>query len=127
RCGGVQKDAGTRSRRGRCAHGVGALGRDDAGEREVGPGSEAATSLVGTTGEAVQDRAGRYALSVEDVERVVPRLARVHDQRQVLLEGQSDLIREHAPLYVTRRVVVVVVEPALADGDDLALAEQGND
>ena len=43
---------------------------------------EALPGLVGPAGEAVEDRALRRALGVEDVERVCPRVAGVDDQRQ---------------------------------------------
>ena len=41
-----------------------------------------------------------------------------------MLVGETDLLREHPSLHVAGRVVVVVVEPALAHGHDAGLAEQ---
>ena len=62
--------------------------------------------------------AGGDALGGEDVERVVPRVAGVDHERQLVLVGERDLGGERVPLRVAGRVVVVVVEAALADGDD---------
>jgi hypothetical protein len=67
--------------------------------------------------DAPRSRPRRHALGVEDVERVVPRLPRVDHQREIQPPGHRDLGCERVALDVPRRVVVVVVEPALADGD----------
>src|SRR5882762_5803185 len=48
---------------------------------------------------------------VEDGEGVVPRVARVYDQRQVVRIRQLDLRGERVALRVPRRMLVVVVEP----------------
>ena len=53
-----------------------------------------ALGLGRPAGEAVEHRAPRHPLGGEDVEGVVPRLARVDDQRQPVLMGQPDLGRE---------------------------------
>src|SRR5690606_17553953 len=45
-----------------------------------------------------------------------PRVAGVDHQGQVVAEGHGDLRREHLSLHVPGRVLVEVVEPALAHG-----------
>ena len=67
------------------------------------------------------------ALRVEDVERLCPRIAGVDDQWQRSLVGELDLRGERRALLGSWRVVVEVVEPALADGDDVGIVEVGND
>ncbi len=57
------------------------LERDDAAERQVAAAIERRPRFVGTTGEAVEDRALGDALVVEDTERVVPRVAGVDHER----------------------------------------------
>ncbi len=93
------------------------LERDDAGEADEGADGERPRGFVGTAGEAVEDHPLGHALGGEDVERVVPGVAGVDDERQRPLVGDGDLRRERVPLHVAGRVVVVVVEAALADGD----------
>ena len=75
-------------------------------------------------GEAVEHRPLGHALGGEHVERVVPRLAGVDHQGQAVAVGEGDLGGERLALRLSRRVVVVVVEAALADGDDLRLRRQ---
>ena len=75
----------------------------------------------------MEHRARGHALGVEDGERVVPRLAGVDHQGQVALVGQGDLGGEHVPLHRAGRVVVVVVEPALAHGHHPGLVQQVDD
>ena len=55
------------------------------------PVVEARAGLVGSTGEAVEDRPLGHALGVEHVERVVPRVAGVDHERQPALVGEADL------------------------------------
>ena len=85
---------------------------------------EATLGLGRPAGEAVEHRAWRHALGVEHGERVVPGLAGVDHERQVVLVGEADLRREHLALHVAGRVVVVVVEPALAHGHDPGRSQQ---
>jgi hypothetical protein len=44
-------------------------------------------------------------------------IARVDYERTVQLRGQPDLRRESRALQLTRRIVIVVIEPALTDRD----------
>ena len=78
------------------------LERDDAAERQVRVAVEALSSLVGATGEAVEDRQFRCALGVEDVERLGPRVAGVDDERQRSFVGELDLRGERGALRVAR-------------------------
>ncbi len=94
---------------------VGALERDDPGEAEVRPSVEGASRFVGTAGEAVEDEPLRDALRIEHVERVVPGVTGVDHERQADVVRQGDLGGERLALSRTGRVVVVVVEAALAD------------
>jgi hypothetical protein len=55
--------------------------------------------------------------------RVVLGLARVHDDRKRELRGKLELRGERQPLAVPRRVVVVVVETALAHGNRTTVRE----
>ena len=109
---------------GRGPHVVGRLERDDARERQVPAPVEARLGLGRAAGEAVEHRALGHALGVEDGERVVPGLAGVDHERQVVLVGEADLRGEHPALHVAGRVVVVVVEPALPHRHDAGLAQQ---
>ena len=118
------RSSGTMRRR--LAHLRGAGERDDPGEADVGAPFDALARLVGTAGEAVEDRAGRHALGVEDGERVVPRLAGVDHERQAEPVGDADLGGERRTLVVARRVVVVVVEPALPHGHRRPVEQVGD-
>ena len=73
--------------------------------------------------EAVEDRPLGHSLVLEDRERVVPRLSGVDDESQAVAIRQGDLGGEDVALDIARRVVVVVVEPALADGHDAGPAQ----
>src|SRR5690606_9318467 len=55
---------------------------------------------------------------VEDAERVLGRLARVHDDGLLHPPREADALAEDPRLRVARRAVVVEVEPDLTDGDD---------
>lgn len=57
--------------------------------------------------------------------RIVLGLARVHDDGERVLLGERELRRERAPLQLARRMVVVVIEPALSDGDRAAAQALG--
>ena len=72
----------------------------------------------------MEDGPRRDALGLEDGERVVPGLSGVDHQGQAVGVAQPDLGGEHLALHVPGRVVVVVVEPALADGHDFRLVQQ---
>ena len=121
---GLDEEPVRRADRGRGAQVLGGLERDDAAEGEVGTEVQAAPGLVGAAGEAVEDRAVRHAGRGEQVEGLRPRLPRVDHEREVVVDGELDLRGEHLPLGVERRVLVVQVEPALADRDHLGLGEQ---
>ena len=60
----------------------------------------------------------------EHVEGLGPRLAGVDHEREVVGERQLDLRREHLALRIPGRVLVVEVEAALPDRDDLGLGQQ---
>src|SRR5262249_16638425 len=69
-------------------------------------------------GEAVYDtREFRGPLLFEDRERVVLRFAGVNDRRQPCLAGKRQLPAKHGALNLSRRVVVVIVQPHLAPSD----------
>ena len=57
----------------------------------------------------------------------VPRVAGVDHERQPVAVRELDLGGERVPLRLARSVVVVVVEPGLADGDDAGCVEQVDD
>ena len=57
-------------------------------------------------------------LVFEDRDRVLLGLARVDDDRKAQLAGQAHLLAEALALELARGVVVVVVQPDLAVGDD---------
>ena len=61
----------------------------------------------------------RGALTVEDLEGLVPGAARVDDQRKITLVRQLNLGGEHVALLSAGRVLVVIVEARLPHGDDL--------
>jgi hypothetical protein len=56
----------------------------------------------------------------KDRSRIVLGVARVHDDWLACLLGQLYLGRERFPLLSTRRIVVMIVETAFADGDGFA-------
>ena len=58
------------------------------------PSAQATLDLVGTAGEAVQHRPLGHALRREHVEQVVPRVAGVDDERQVVRVRQRHLVGE---------------------------------
>ena len=103
------------------AHVGGGLEGDDAGERQVGARVEAPAGLVGTAGEAVEDGALRARPRRRARRRCRPtppgcgsRAARSRSWARPIWAANA------GPLHVARRVVVVVVEAALADGHDAA-------
>ena len=77
----------------------------------------------------MKDRAPGPALVIEDGEGVLPSLPGVNDQRHIEPQSQLDLGRKNVPLGVSRGVVVVIVEAALAHGDRAAIDQlfQRND
>ncbi len=68
-----------------------------------------------------------HSLGGQDVERVGPRVAAVDHERQPVAVRELDLGGERVPLRLAWSVVVVVVEPGLADGDDAGCVEQVGD
>src|SRR4029079_19615652 len=85
RCVGFHKQPIQWAHLGRSAHIVGALECDDSAKGQIRPRVETAARLVGTAREAVQHGARGNAFSTQDVERVVPCLAGVDNQREVAL------------------------------------------
>src|SRR5207237_9979203 len=119
------EDAIGRRPRGDLVHALRALEGDDAGEREVEAELERALGEGSVLAEAVDDAADvAGAFGGEDVERVLGRFARVDDDRLADLPREADEPREDGALHVARRVIVVVVESDLADGDDDRLARE---
>ena len=74
------------------------LERDDAAERHVEAGAQTTVDLFRPAREAVQHRALWHAFGVEHVEEIVPRVACVDDQREVMRVRQRDLGRERGAL-----------------------------
>jgi len=75
--------------------------------------------------------AGSGLLVVDDVEdvpersaRLVPGVPRVHDERQAEPACETDLLAKRPPLILARRQIAVVVEPGLADRDDLRVRRE---
>ena len=56
--------------------------------------------------------------------RVVFGITGMHHNRAVHLSGQHELLRECVPLLEARRVVVVIVQPAFANGDRTVFDER---
>ena len=120
------RGTGSRSRRGcrsagTCARGVAQLVRvrvgDVAGERDVPAALERRSGAAPATRSSAARPCRRSAAS--SAERVVVGGARVDDDRQLAELGcELELRLEEPPLRVARRVVAVVVEAGLADGDD---------
>ena len=100
------------------------LERHDAAEAEVRAQVEAATGFFGSTREAVKDCALRCSFGGEDVESVVPRVARMHHQRQLALVRDLNLCGERDALVFTGRVFVEVVESRLAHRDHIDVVEE---
>ncbi|OGQ21155.1 MAG: hypothetical protein A2138_18575 [Deltaproteobacteria bacterium RBG_16_71_12] len=102
---------------------AGVLERDDAGQRHQEAEVERSARLRDRPRETVKDTAAvAPALVEQDAHGIVEGVGAVGGpdvQHQWLLRSvrDGDLAHEHLPLHVARRVVVVVVEPALADGD----------
>ncbi len=89
--------------------------RDDAGKGDVEADIERAARHVAIAGEAVEDAADllRRLLS-EYSEGVVIGLARMNDDRQMSLPGETNLLAKDLLLDIARRKVVVIVEPDFA-------------
>src|ERR1019366_988951 len=91
---------------------------DDAAERNVPSRFEGRVGEGMRARKAVQDAAdARSAGLAYHRCGIVLGLARVHDDRASSLARERELRGEGAALERARRVVVVVVEPALANGD----------
>jgi len=71
-------------------------------EGERCPEVETAASLLGSSGEAVDDGVLRDAGGDEDIDSVVPCLAGMDHQGQAVAEGQSNLCGERGTLRVAR-------------------------
>ena len=99
---GLDQQPVERAQLDRLAHLGRPLEGDDAAEGQVGAQVEAPTGLVGPAGEAVDHRALRHALGLEDVEGLGPGLAGVDDQRQVVGVGQGDLGGERPRAWTSR-------------------------
>ena len=111
---GLHHEPIERTQRCRVAHVLRALERDDAAERQERADVEAAARLGGTSCEAVQaPYAAGGPTAPQHVQRVVPRVARMHHQGEIVVARQFDLRRERVALRGSGRVLVVVVEPAL--------------
>src|SRR4029079_2791700 len=103
------------------------LERDDSTERQVRTELETRTRLAGPSGEAMEDGVRRSSLGSEDVERVAPRVAGVDHQWQLAFMGELDLRSERNALLGAWRVIVVVVQAALADRDHVGVVEKRDD
>ena len=78
---------------------LGADGKVTMPLNESMPDRRGTVGLDRSAGEAVEDGAGRDALCREHLERLVPRLAGVDDERQFALVGHRDLGGEDAALF----------------------------
>lgn len=100
------------------------LERDDAAERDVPACIECRAREICAAGKTVQDAADAFpARLAYHRRRVVVRVARVHNDRTIETLRQLELHRECPALSIARRVVVVVVESALADGDSTGIEQ----
>ena len=90
---------------------------DDAAEGQEGADPQALFCLLLAAAEAVEDRPRGNPLLLEYREGLVPGLPGMDHERQAVAVRQLDLGGEHVTLNSPGRVVVVEVEPALADGD----------
>ncbi len=127
---GLDQQAIERNRAGDVAQGFRFLEGDDAGERHVQPQLDGAHGELRPAGVAVQDRRERPALGVlvlEDGERVVVGIARVDLERQPGAARRLDVAPEAFRLRLGRAVLVVVVEPRLADGHHLRVLAEADD
>src|SRR5439155_5023042 len=80
-----------------------------------------APRLLRPTAEAVEHHARWRSGRREDRERIVPRVARVDHKRLADTPRHLDLLREYLALLLSRRVVVVIIEPCLAHPDHALL------
>ncbi len=104
--------------------------RYDPAERHVPAGIKRELSECVRPRVTMQDACDSRRVRVaDDRARIVFRIARVHDHGTAGLSGERDLRGKRGSLGLTRRVVVVIVEPAFADRDSTAcqqLAKLGN-
>ena len=70
---------------------------------------------------------GEAAREGQDFRDIVIGVAGMDDERQPGLARRRDMADEALALHITRGVVVVVVEPGLADGDHLRLRGDGDE
>jgi len=100
------------------------LERDDAAEGDVPACIECRAGEICSAGKAVQDAADAFPARLAYHRRgIVVRVARVHNDSTIETLRQLQLHRECPALSVARRVVVVVVESALADGDGTGIEQ----
>ena len=79
---------------------------------------QAFSGLFRAPGETVENRRRWCTLARQNGEGVVPCLASVDDQRQVVSEGEANLGSKLGALNISGRMVVVVVKPALPHSHD---------
>ncbi len=124
---GLEQQALERHLAHRGAQLVRALEREDAAEAEVEAELERPQRQLWARAVAVdhaREAAGRHLL-LEDPDRVLVGIAGVDHERQPALPRGRDVDAKHPRLHVLRAVLVVVVEPALADADDLRMVGEG--
>ena len=117
---GLDEQTVERTRRDGLSHLLGALEGRNATEGEEGAELDEPGRLARSAAEAVDHRALGQPLFLEDREGVLPRVAGVHDERKVEPFRERDLLGERRTLRRSWRVLVEVVEAALANSDHLA-------
>src|SRR5207253_1798074 len=116
---GLHEDAVQGDRLGDVAQHRRVVESDDAGEREIKPQVQRVLCQPGVAREAVKDPADLAGLLLlENRDRVFLGIARVDNDRQLELARKTYLLAKARALHVARGVVVVVVQPDLAVGDD---------
>lgn len=99
------------------------LERDDSRQRDEEAEVEALAGKVGRSREAVEDAADAPFPDGggQDFGRVFLRVAGMDDERQPGLPRGLDMRFEAIALRMAVRLVVIIIEPALADGDHTRL------
>src|SRR5476649_2926650 len=108
------------------AQALGRLEGDDARDRDIQAERQRAPRHLGARTEAV-DHARESALGILFLEHVAGLgvgIARMDDQRQAGLARRGDMDAEALGLFVARTVLVIEVEPGLADADHLGMARR---
>ena len=105
------------------------LERQDAGEGHVMSERDAAHRQIAAAGETMQHgREGALPrFFLQNPRHVVVGLARMDHERQAGLARGRDMGAKALLLRVARGVVVVIIEPGFADGDDLRMARARNE